>query len=87
VANVSKEGPQPVVREQFRQFLLRPDPKQAEVTAFQAEFNRIERVLRSDPDTKAELHLRAEQLQETLWPGLSQATERCRDDRLWAAIE
>ncbi|KAI8843668.1 hypothetical protein BC829DRAFT_400872 [Chytridium lagenaria] len=51
----------------FKKFLERPDKKQALVDLFQLEFNAIEDDLRSDPDAKAELHQRAEDLRERLW--------------------
>lgn len=56
-----------VTQEQFGRFLVRPDSKQADVSAFQTEFNGIESILRSDEETKAELHLRTDQLQDSLW--------------------
>ncbi|KAI8587012.1 hypothetical protein BDZ88DRAFT_399175, partial [Geranomyces variabilis] len=51
----------------FRRFLERPDRKQQLVELFQTEFNNVEDDLRSDPDAKAELHQRAEDLRDKLW--------------------
>ncbi|KAI8909472.1 hypothetical protein DFJ77DRAFT_472693 [Powellomyces hirtus] len=51
----------------FRRFLERPDHKQQLVELFQVEFNHVEDDLRSDPDAKAELHQRAEDLRDKLW--------------------
>ncbi|KAI8807069.1 hypothetical protein BJ742DRAFT_854688 [Cladochytrium replicatum] len=51
----------------FKTFLERPDKKQALVRQFQLDYNSIEDDLRSDPDAKAELHQRAEDLRDRLW--------------------
>ncbi|KAI8829998.1 hypothetical protein BJ741DRAFT_367645 [Chytriomyces cf. hyalinus JEL632] len=51
----------------FKQFLERPDKKQELIELFQREYNAIEDDLRPDPDAKAELHQRAEDLREKLW--------------------
>ncbi|KAI9311754.1 hypothetical protein BDR26DRAFT_1017305 [Obelidium mucronatum] len=51
----------------FRKYLERPDKKQELLELFQKEYNSIEDDLRPDPDAKAELHQRAEDLREKLW--------------------
>mmetsp|Transcript_11588 Transcript_11588/g.20946 ORF Transcript_11588/g.20946 Transcript_11588/m.20946 type:complete len:1515 (-) Transcript_11588:179-4723(-) len=67
-----------VLQEQFHQFLVRPDNKQPEVANFQVEFNKIDYNLRCDADTKQELHLRTDQLQDILWTANDQRRDACR---------
>jgi len=51
----------------FQSYLKRPDDKQIRLTTFQQAFNAIETDMRFDDDTKAELHLRNEELRDALW--------------------
>lgn len=66
----------------FREFLERPDRKQELVETFQKEFNLIEEDLRSDPDAKAELHQRAQDLREKLWEMSDIKREQAENERL-----
>jgi hypothetical protein len=54
-------------RAHFSRFLHRPDDRQHFIEVFQANYNEMEDDLRSDPEAKAELHQRAEDLREKLW--------------------
>lgn len=69
-------------RENFMLFLERPDRKQEFVEEFQKEFNNIEDDLRSDPDAKAELHQRSEDLREKLWDLSDIRREEAEAERL-----
>lgn len=55
------------LKEQFMQFLLRPDDKQSFISAFQTDFNRFSYEMRSNQQLKQELHRRTDELKETLW--------------------
>ena len=84
----------------LKEFLVRPDRKQAILDAFQKEFNAIEDDLRyvfggnrksslpcrSDADAKAEFHQRAEDLRERLWMISDERKEEAEGERL-AIIE
>lgn len=45
-------------REDYQQFLKRPDLKQESISQWQKDFNNILDDMRKDEETKAELHLR-----------------------------
>lgn len=66
----------------FRKCLERPDKKQEILELFQTEFNAIEDDLRSDPDAKAELHQRAEDLLEKLWDMSDMRREEAEAERV-----
>ena len=51
----------------YARFLTRPDTKQEFVTQWQQAYNDMPQDMRDDPDTKAELHKRANELQHKLW--------------------
>ncbi|XP_034728689.1 sperm flagellar protein 2 isoform X2 [Etheostoma cragini] len=55
------------IREEYKHFLGRPDLKQELVSHWQKDFNSIADNMREDEDTKAELHLRLDELCERLW--------------------
>ncbi|KAM7019131.1 sperm flagellar protein 2 [Tautogolabrus adspersus] len=55
------------IREEFKHYLGRPDLKQELVSQWQKDFNSIADDMREDEDTKAELHLRLDELCERLW--------------------
>ncbi|XP_032371507.1 sperm flagellar protein 2 isoform X2 [Etheostoma spectabile] len=55
------------IREEYKHFLGRPDLKQELVSHWQKDFNSIPDNMREDEDTKAELHLRLDELCERLW--------------------
>jgi predicted nuclease with TOPRIM domain len=66
----------------FTSCLERPDKKQELVDEFQSEFNAIEEDLRCDPDAKAELHQRSEDLRERLWEMSDARQEKAEGERL-----
>ncbi|XP_029960089.1 sperm flagellar protein 2 [Salarias fasciatus] len=51
----------------YKHYLDRPDLKQEIVSHWQKDFNSFQDDLRQDEDTKAELHLRLDELRERLW--------------------
>lgn len=51
----------------YADFLARPDTKQEFVAQWQQAYNSIPLDMRDDPETKAELHMRASELQDSLW--------------------
>uniref|UniRef100_A0A3Q3M832 Sperm flagellar 2 n=1 Tax=Mastacembelus armatus TaxID=205130 RepID=A0A3Q3M832_9TELE len=55
------------IREKFKHFLHRPDLKQELVSQWQNDFNSIADDMREDEDTKADLHVRLDELRERLW--------------------
>ena len=55
------------LRLMFKSYLKRPDGKQPLLSAFQQSFNAVETDMRYDEETKAELHLRNEELRDGLW--------------------
>nr|XP_023692350.1 sperm flagellar protein 2 [Paramormyrops kingsleyae] len=73
------------IREEFKQYLKRPDLKQEFVVQWQREYNNIPRDMRSDGETKAEIHLRLDELKERLWDICDQRREEARREQ--AAIE
>lgn len=66
----------------FTRFLERPDKKQELVEEFQNEFNMLGEDLRCDPDVKAELFQRAEDLREKLWEMSDTRREEAEAERL-----
>jgi hypothetical protein len=66
----------------FAKFLSRPDKEQNLVDLFQAEYNSIDEDLRSDPDVKAELHQRTEDLRDKLWEVSDKRREEAEAERL-----
>ena len=55
-------------REEFREYLTRPDQKQVIVSQFQRKYNDLSADLRGDREVKAELHQRVEDLRKNnLW--------------------
>ncbi|XP_048854234.1 sperm flagellar protein 2 isoform X2 [Brienomyrus brachyistius] len=73
------------IREEFIQYLKRPDLKQEFVVQWQQEYNSIPQDMRFDGDTKAEIHLRLDELRERLWDICDQRREEARREQ--AAIE
>ncbi|XP_040898495.1 sperm flagellar protein 2 [Toxotes jaculatrix] len=63
------------IREEFKHYLVRPDSKQELVSQWQKNFNSIPDDMREDEDTKAELHLRLDELRENLWD----ISDKCKD--------
>ncbi|XP_056402639.1 sperm flagellar protein 2 isoform X2 [Hyla sarda] len=55
------------IRNQFKEYLRRPDHKQEFVSQWQSDFNSIAEDMREDEETKAELHQRVDDLRDCLW--------------------
>ncbi|GAA6098961.1 sperm flagellar protein 2 isoform X2 [Tachysurus ichikawai] len=55
------------IREEYKQYLMRPDLKQEFVCAWQHEYNSVSEDIRQEVETKSELHQRLEDLRERLW--------------------
>ncbi|XP_060739430.1 sperm flagellar protein 2 [Tachysurus vachellii] len=55
------------IREEYKQYLMRPDLKQEFVCAWQHEYNSVSEDIRHEVETKSELHQRLEDLRERLW--------------------
>ncbi|XP_067378543.1 sperm flagellar protein 2 isoform X3 [Channa argus] len=64
------------IREGFKQYLGRPDLKQELVSQWQKDFNSKPDDMREDEDTKAELHLRLDELRERLWD----ISDKCKEE-------
>ncbi|KAJ8285298.1 hypothetical protein GJAV_G00025240 [Gymnothorax javanicus] len=64
------------IREDFKQYLRRPDDKQELVSLWQQDYNSVPEDMREDELTKAELHQRLDDLRERLWD----ATDARRED-------
>ncbi|XP_060894635.1 sperm flagellar protein 2 [Labrus mixtus] len=69
------------IREEFKHYLGRPDLKQELVSQWQKDFNSIADDMREDDDTKAELHLRLDELRERLWDISDQRKEEDEQER------
>uniref|UniRef100_A0A3Q3FE34 Sperm flagellar 2 n=1 Tax=Labrus bergylta TaxID=56723 RepID=A0A3Q3FE34_9LABR len=69
------------IREEFKHYLGRPDLKQELVSQWQKDFNSIADDMREDDDTKAELHLRLDELRERLWDISDQRKEEDEKER------
>ncbi|MCJ8745312.1 hypothetical protein PDJAM_G00128940 [Pangasius djambal] len=55
------------IREEYKQYLMRPDLKQEFVCVWQREYNSVSDDTRHEDETKSELHQRLEDLRERLW--------------------
>ncbi|XP_071339395.1 sperm flagellar protein 2 [Trachinotus anak] len=69
------------IREEFKHYLGRPDLKQELVSQWQKDFNSIPDDMREDEDTKAELHLRLDELHERLWDISDKRKEQDEQER------
>ncbi|KNE60449.1 hypothetical protein AMAG_05837 [Allomyces macrogynus ATCC 38327] len=69
------------VKRHFEKFVTRPDSKQDLLRAFQEEFNALDDDLRGDPDAKAELHQRTEDLRDKLWGISDERKEQAETER------
>ncbi|XP_075324973.1 sperm flagellar protein 2-like [Odontesthes bonariensis] len=69
------------IRERYKHFLQRPDLKQELVSKWQKDFNNIPDDMREDEDTKAELHLRLDELREPLWEITDKRKEKDEQER------
>ncbi|XP_067295685.1 sperm flagellar protein 2 isoform X2 [Pseudorasbora parva] len=69
------------IRENFRQFLQKPDLKQEFVSAWQRDYNSVHDHLREDEETKGELHQRLDDLRERLWDICDKRKEEAEQER------
>lgn len=70
----------------FENFLKRPDIEQELIETFQKEYNTLEEDFRADPEVKAELHMRVEELRERLWEVIDRRRDEAEAERI-AIIE
>uniref|UniRef100_A0A674CNT1 Sperm flagellar 2 n=1 Tax=Salmo trutta TaxID=8032 RepID=A0A674CNT1_SALTR len=68
-------------REEFKQYLQRPDLKQEFVSQWQQNYNSIPKDMRDDEETKAELHQRLDDLRERLWDICDKRKEEAGQER------
>ncbi|XP_050931257.1 sperm flagellar protein 2 [Lates calcarifer] len=69
------------IRKEFKHYLGRPDLRQELVFQWQKDFNSIADDMREDEDTKAELHLRLDELRERLWDISDKRKEQDEQER------
>ncbi|XP_048100360.1 sperm flagellar protein 2 isoform X3 [Alosa alosa] len=69
------------VRDDFKQYLKRPDLKQEFVCQWQQDFNTIPDDMREDEETQAELHQRLDDLRERLWDICDRKKEEAEQER------
>jgi len=65
----------------FKKYLERPDDKQSIVTAFQEDYNQMDDDLRCDPEAKAELHQRTDDLKDKLFEVCEKRKEEAEQER------
>ncbi|XP_049326438.1 sperm flagellar protein 2 isoform X1 [Astyanax mexicanus] len=68
-------------REDYKQFLQRPDLKQECVCVWQRDFNSVPDNMRHDEETKTELHQRLDDLRECLWDICDKRKEEAEQKR------
>ncbi|XP_066514487.1 sperm flagellar protein 2-like isoform X1 [Hoplias malabaricus] len=68
-------------REDFKQYLQKPDLKQEFVCVWQQDYNSIPDDMRQDEETKAELHQRLADLRERLWDICDKRKEEAMEER------
>ncbi|XP_058633372.1 sperm flagellar protein 2 isoform X3 [Onychostoma macrolepis] len=69
------------IRENFRQYLQKPDLKQEFVSAWQRDYNSVPDNIREDEETKGELHQRLDDLRERLWDICDKRKEEAEQER------
>ncbi|XDV21456.1 hypothetical protein PO909_026550 [Leuciscus waleckii] len=69
------------IRENFRQYLQKPDLKQEFVSAWQRDYNSVSDNIREDEETKGELHQRLDDLRERLWDICDKRKEEAEQER------
>ncbi|KAG8599083.1 hypothetical protein GDO81_002871, partial [Engystomops pustulosus] len=69
------------IRNQFKDFLSRPDHKQEFVSQWQTDFNSISEDMREDEETKAEMHQRVDDLRDCLWDICDKRKEEAEQER------
>jgi len=69
------------VRDNFVEYIRRPDERQLVAQRFHDGFNAIEEWMRSDVEVKQELHLRCEELLEQLWDVSDQRKDSANEER------
>lgn len=70
------------VKTSFAKFLKRPDAEQDLIETFQNEYNAVEEDFRGDPDVKAELHQRLEELKDKLWDIADKRRDEAEAERI-----
>ncbi|KAM8886989.1 sperm flagellar protein 2 isoform 2-T2 [Spinachia spinachia] len=69
------------IREEYKQYMGRPDLKQELVSHWQKDFNSKPDDMREDEETKVELHLRLDELCERLWDICDKRKEKDEKER------
>nr|XP_046243810.1 sperm flagellar protein 2 isoform X8 [Scatophagus argus] len=69
------------ISEDYKHYLTRPDLKQELVSQWQKDFNSIPDDMREDEETKAELHMRLDELCERLWDVSDKRKEEDEQER------
>ncbi|XP_048042582.1 sperm flagellar protein 2-like [Megalobrama amblycephala] len=69
------------IRENFRQYLQKPDLKQEFVSVWQRDYNSVPDNVREDEETKGELHQRLDDLRERLWDICDKRKEEAEQER------
>ncbi|CAH8632428.1 unnamed protein product [Schistosoma guineensis] len=69
------------IKQQFYNYLYRPDSKQHFLNQFISTFNSLMNEMRSDKETKADLHCRTDDLRDTLYEIIDE-TKQANEDRL-----
>eukprot|EP01135_Chromosphaera_perkinsii_P000517 Nk52_evm11s106 gene=Nk52_evmTU11s106 len=69
------------MKKSFILFLQRPDTKQEFMNQWQIAYNALDDDMRDDPETKAELHRRVEDLKEQLWDISDARKEEAEEER------
>ncbi|XP_068107337.1 sperm flagellar protein 2 isoform X2 [Hyperolius riggenbachi] len=69
------------IRNKFKAYLKRPDHKQEFVSQWQSDFNSIAEDMWEDPETKAELHQRLDDLRDRLWDISDNRKEEAEQER------
>ncbi|KAM9391454.1 sperm flagellar protein 2 [Pholidichthys leucotaenia] len=69
------------IREDYKHYLGRPDLKQELISQWQKDFNSISDDMSEDEDTKAELHLRLDEVRERLWDIIDKRKEEDEQER------
>ncbi|KAF4113855.1 hypothetical protein G5714_006400 [Onychostoma macrolepis] len=78
---ISMQSASLACRENFRQYLQKPDLKQEFVSAWQRDYNSVPDNIREDEETKGELHQRLDDLRERLWDICDKRKEEAEQER------
>ncbi|CAI2734137.1 unnamed protein product [Schistosoma spindalis] len=74
------------IKQQFYNYLYRPDSKQHFLSQFISTFNSLLNEMRSDKETKADLHCRTDDLRDTLYEIIDE-TKQANEDRLKVLLD